>query len=173
MMINKVAVKTDKVRLFPGSYNISSGNSYVNYGENSTLTIKSPSGYTSTMDLKPTLTKAGASAIVKAVQTKLAACAETKDLTPSGCPNAIEPYSYQKVDKSSVEWTLDKDSVANLKPELDYRNPAIATVRVSPEYTFRATGTQFDRKTKFTQTLTSYSTIKTNVTQQPLKLTAS
>lgn len=171
MMINKVAVKTDKVRLFPGSYDITSGNSLVNYGDTSTLTIKSPTDYASSLDLKPTLSKAGESTIIKAIQAKLASCAKSTELRPSGCPNAVQPTSSQKVDTSTIKWALDKDSIANLEPELDYDNPAVATVRIRPEYTFTADGSQFGNQTKFSSKVTAFATVKTNVTEQPLKFT--
>lgn len=170
--VNKVPVKTDKIRLFPGSYNLTSGSSYITYGS-SPLLIKSPSAYASALDSKPTLTQAGEDVFVKAVVSKLTSCAKSREMDPSGCPNRIQPYPYQKVDKSTVKWSLNKDSIANLKPELDYDNPAVAEVRVSPEYEFAAKGTNFGRKATFTRTLTQFGTAKANLTEEPLRLTFS
>lgn len=172
MLINKVPVKTDKVRLFPGSYAFTSGTPYVNYGEESTVLLKSPSDYTSTTsDLKPTLTEAGTTAFEKAVESKLRKCAQNGELAPSGCPNRIREASYQKIDDDTAKWKLSEESLDNLRTRLNFENPVIAEATGSVEYTFEAKGTQFDRKAVFgPQRVTTYLTMSANMSEEPLKV---
>lgn len=171
MLINKVTVKTDKIRLFPGSYSFTSGTSYLSYGEESTVLLKSPSDYTSTSNLKPTLTKAGTNAFDKAIADRLKQCAQDGVLAPSGCPNAIREASYQKVDRDSIAWKFSEDSLDNLRNRIDFENPVIAEATGTVEYDFKAKGTQFGDKAVFTRTVSRYVTMSANMSQEPLKVT--
>jgi hypothetical protein len=171
LTVNKVPVKTDKIRVFPGSYAFSSGNKYVGYGDETALLVKSPTTYASTSDLRPTLTEAGADAFVAAAKVTLGACTKSKVLAPPGCPNAIRQASYQKIDAGSISWKLDPDALVNAKPRLDYENPAVVTTSESVAFQFAATGTEFDRAARFSRTLTTYAKLSANLTQEPLKVT--
>jgi len=173
MSINKVAVKTDKIRVFPGSYVFTSGNKYVDYGKENILLLKSPSDYPSAADIQPTLTTAGEAAFEAAATAKLKTCLTPRDLTPDGCPNGVREASYQKVDKDSIRWKLDGDPLANVKPRLDYQNPAIAEANGSVVFKFSATGTSFDRPTRFSSDVTEYVKMTANMTQTPVKVTIS
>lgn len=168
LLLNGVAVKTDKVRLFPGSYAFTSNNSYIDYGSDNVVLLKSPSDYASTTDVKPTLTAAGAAAFKQTVETKLVSCAKSKALLPAGCPNGVTPYSYQKVDKGSVTWKFDKSSLDNLRTDLDYQNPAVAKSSGTVDFQFSATGKNFDQRTRFAKTVTVYPQMSVNMTQHPL-----
>jgi hypothetical protein len=170
LAINQVPVTTDKIRLFPGSYAFTSGNSYVDYGKTNVLLLQSPTDYPRTSDVQPTLTAAGEKAFSDAVKAKAKSCLTSGELHPAGCPNGVKEASYQKIKKSSIRWSLDGDPTANLKPRLDYQNPAIAEANGSIDFTFKAQGTQFGDPTSFDNPVSSYATFKADMTKTPLTL---
>ena len=57
LLINGVGVSPTRY-LFPGSYLLTSGNEYANYG-NGPMVIKHPDDYPNAYDLRPEMTKAG------------------------------------------------------------------------------------------------------------------
>ena len=129
LLINGKQVETDKVVLFPGVYTVTSGTPNVAYGETGTLTVKGGSDYVSTIDLQPTLTPAGEKAFTAAVRQSTLSCLKKKELSPKNCPNQAGASQTYKIDKASIKWKLkDSDAFANLKPRLDYDNPAMASV---------------------------------------------
>ena len=129
LLINGKQVETDKVVLFPGVYTVTSGTPNVSYGETGTLTVKGGSDYVSTIDLQPTLTAAGEKAFTAAVRQSTLSCLKKKELSPTNCPNQAGASQTYKIDKASITWKLkDSDAFANLKPRLDYDNPALASV---------------------------------------------
>ncbi|MET0694743.1 MAG: hypothetical protein ABWY56_12495 [Propionibacteriaceae bacterium] len=171
MLINTVAVKTDKVRVFPGSYTFTSGNKYVNYGDEGTLLLTSPSEYPSLSDIKPTLSQAGETAFVAAIKTQVTACVKQKKLAPSGCPFGIKAADYQKFDEDTIEWKLDDGVFDNIKPRLDYENPAIVEASGSIPVIFSAEGEQFGDKAKFgPQKVSGYASMSANLTKEPIKV---
>jgi hypothetical protein len=172
MLINKVPVKTDKVRVFPGSYSFSTGNKYLDYGTSNTLMVKSLTAYPSMSDIELGVTDAGLKAFVASAKTQVQACVKQKKLAPSGCPFGIREASYQDIDEDTIEWKLDDDAFANVKPRLDYENPAVVTYSGSIPVIFNAEGEQFDRKATFGPTKVSgYSKMSANMTKEPIKVT--
>nr|MBA3528387.1 hypothetical protein [Propionibacteriaceae bacterium] len=170
MLVNKVAVKTDKIRVFPGAYAFTSGNKYVDYGSESVVLVQSPNDYPSMSEVKPTLTDAGLTAFEKSAQAELTACLKKKELAPAGCPFGLRPRSGQKVDESTIVWKLLEDPFANLKPRLDYQNPAIAEASVSMTVTFTAEGTSYGEKTRFgPQRVYSFAKVSADMTREPVK----
>ncbi len=171
MLVNTVAVKTDKIRVFPGSYSFTSGNTYVSYGDDSTLLLKSPSEYPSMSDIKPTLSAAGENAFVGSIKTQVTACVKQKKLAPAGCPFGIKAASYQKFDENTVSWKLDDGAFDNIKPRLNYENPAIVEASASIPVIFSAKGTQFGDKTTFgPQKVSGYASMSANLTKNPVKV---
>lgn len=75
--------------------------------------VKGPVDFTSMADLKPTLTTAGTDAYLQAVEAKLVGCAQYGVMLPNGCINGVRETAGQKIDKKSVNWTFDKDSMAS------------------------------------------------------------
>ena len=122
-MINGVAVQTDEVHLFPGSYLLTSGNEYANYG-NGALVVKHPNDYPNAYDLRPELTKAGADAFLDAAKAKLAACVKEQKLRPAGCAFFnLREREGQDIDEKTIKRTIDKDPWNNAEPKLDYSGP--------------------------------------------------
>lgn len=148
MKVNGAEVTTDKVRLFPGTYQFASDNEYIGDGDE-LYTISSPSDYSSTTDLKPTLTPAGEEAFTKTAVAALKACVKKKELSPDNCPFGIRPRSGQKIDKSTIKWALDGKPFPNLKLRLAFDNPAIAESSSTVKVKFTARGTQDGRSAKF------------------------
>lgn len=174
MTLNGADVKTDKIRIFPGSYEFTSASKHVDYGSENVLVLKSPSDYPSAADIKPTLTEGGYDAFLKAAKVGLDKCMAEKKLAPAGCPFGVRPLSGQKIDPSSVKWKLAEDPWANLKARLDHQNPSIAEASASMIFEFTAKGTSDGRRTTFgPQKVFRYVQMSAPMTQEPLKVTYS
>lgn len=172
MKINGTELKTDKVRIFPGSYEFTSDSKYIDYGEENVLLLKSPSDYPSASDIRPTLTEAGYNDFVKTAKAALDSCVKQKKLAPTGCPFGIKALSGQKIDESSIKWELTEDPFENLKPRLDSQNPAVVEASASMTFEFSAKGTSSGRSTTFgPQKVFRYVQMSANMTQDPLKVT--
>ncbi len=172
MIINGVDVTADKVTLLPGSYAATSGVANIDYGSKSTFLIKSPEDYSS-IRLEPTLTKAGRDAFVKSAKSAMSNCLkEHNSLSPKGCPFGLKKQSGQKINSDSVRWKLLGDPWSNLKPRLDYENPARAEASASMTFTFTAKGTQNGRPGTFgPQKVYEYVQMSANMTRSPVKVT--
>ena len=139
MMINGKDVTNDKVWLFPGTYSFSTGNANISYGDTGKVTIKGGSDYVSLLDLEPTLTAAGTKTFTQTVRSSANACLRKKELSPANCPNRAGNSQNYKIDKNTITWRLkNRDAFANLKPRLDYDNPALASVYPSLQFEVKA-----------------------------------
>jgi hypothetical protein len=170
MLINGVPVTSDKVTLLPGSYAVTTGIANISYGTKSTTLITSPNDYPAARPT-PTLTKAGSDAFVKSAKAAMAACLKQHNLAPKGCPFAIRASSGQKIDQSTVRWKLTGDPWANLKPRLDYQNPAIAEASMSATFEVTARGTQDGQPARFgPQKVYEFVQMQGDVTKSPVKV---
>jgi hypothetical protein len=161
-------VTTDKITVLPGSYAATSGLATIDYGAKSTFLIKSPQD-SAPIQLTPTITKAGSSAFVASAKSALQHCLKQHSLAPKGCPFEIRTQSGQKVYNDTIRWKLKGDPWANLKPRLDYDNPAVATASASAQFTFSARGTQDGRAGTYgPQTIYEYLTVRGDVTKKPV-----
>jgi hypothetical protein len=168
MLINGVTVETDKVLLFPGSYTFTTGNKNVDYGKSNTLVLKSPTEYPDGLsDIEPTLTSAGDKAFTNAVEDSVKKCMKSNDLKNPGCPNNVTKVTGNvKPKEGTFKWTYDKDSLDNMKPRLDYDNPAVAEASVY--LSMKAEGDCTGGRCR----ITPFSAPKpsANMTQSPLKV---
>ncbi len=57
-------------------------------------------------------------------------CMKSKDLKNPGCPNNVTKVSGATPKEGTFKWSYDEDSLDNLKPRLDYDNPAVAEASV-------------------------------------------
>ncbi len=131
LLVNGTALDADKVMLFPGVYELSTGSDYVSYGTGK-FTVKSNNDYLSSSDLTPALTPAGEKAYVSAVKESTDACLQKRDLSPANCPNQAGSSQTYKIEKDSIKWRQrGTNPFANLRPRLDFDNPNIATSRPS------------------------------------------
>ena len=169
LLINGVAVQTDDVYLFPGSYLLTTGNSYASYG-NGKLVIKHPTDYPNAYDLRPKLTKAGTDAFLRAAKAKLASCVKQPKLRPAGCPFFnLREKSGQDIDEKTIKRTIDGDPWSNAEPKLSFSDPGIAEVGVSVTWSATAKGREDGRASTFTANGYDYVTAKAKITGQPLK----
>lgn len=140
MTINGVAVKTDKVSLFPGHYTFGTGSDYVSYGSENSLTLTGPSDYKSPR-LEPTITSAGKSAFVDATKKAFASCLAKHQLAPKGCPNRIAADKGQKFKESTVRWSVTNNPFKNPRVTVDSSDATTASATFETEYNFKAKAT--------------------------------
>ncbi|MDN5763189.1 MAG: hypothetical protein L0H41_12855 [Microlunatus sp.] len=131
LVINGVTVEADSLRLFPGSYEFTTGNKNIDYGKSNVLTVQSPADYPRGIsDIKPTLTSTGEKVFTSAVEDNIKSCVKSKKLKNPGCPNNLSKVSGGKPDDGTLKWTYNKDALDNMKVRLDYQNPAKAASSV-------------------------------------------
>ncbi|MCW2819350.1 MAG: hypothetical protein JWR42_2137, partial [Marmoricola sp.] len=170
MMINGREVTSDKVYLFPGAYQFSTGNDNVSYGDTGKITIKGGSDYVSTLDLEPTLTQTGEQTFTQAVKASANACLRKKEIAPVNCPNRAGNSKSYRIDKSSIVWRLkNQDAFANLKPRLDYDNPALASVYPSLQFEVKASCNASSGRCS--SSTYSSGKVVVDLTQDPVKVT--
>ncbi|MCW2866098.1 MAG: hypothetical protein JWR20_286 [Marmoricola sp.] len=170
MLINGEKVTSDKVYLFPGAYQFTTGNENISYGDTGKVTVKGGSDYVSTLDLEPTLTQAGSQAFTQAVKASAHACVTKKQLSPPNCPNTTANSQNFKIDLGSIQWRLkNQDAFANLKPRLDYDNPALASVYPSLQFEIKANCNASSGRCS--SSTYSSGKVVVDMTQDPLKVT--
>jgi hypothetical protein len=140
MKINGVAVKQDKVSLFPGHYVFTSDNRFVSYGPKNSFTLTGPSDYKSP-SLTPTLTAGGKDAFVKATKAAFAACLDQHALRPSGCPNRINEEKGQKFKQSTVRWSVTNNPFKTVRANIDSRDPTTVEASFPTDYNFKGDAT--------------------------------
>jgi hypothetical protein len=169
LLINGVAVQTDDVYLFPGSYLFTTGNKYASYG-NGKLVIKHPTDYPDAYELRPKLTKDGTETFVEAAKAKLAFCVKQPKLRPAGCAFFnLRERTGQSIDEKTIKRTVDGDPWSNAEPKLNYSDPAIAEVSVSVNWSATAKGRENGQTSTFTAKGYDYVTVRAKITETPLK----
>lgn len=137
MLIDGTEVTTDKIRLFPGAYQFSTGTDYIGYGDE-LVYVKSNDDYRAASSIEsPTITEKGTEAYIAAIDKSVKACLAKKELKPSGCPNQTSANG-QKIKTSTIKWSVRSGSTENLKPRLDYDNPTTATAYVGLSFKIEA-----------------------------------
>ena len=103
LLINGAKVSADLISLFPGSYEISTGLKYSDYGTESTILITSPSGFPDTSRLGVRINAKGKAAAVTAAKKSYTTCLKSDDPAPAKCPNTWTD-DRTKWRKGSVDW---------------------------------------------------------------------
>ena len=103
LLINGTKVSKDLISLFPGSYTISTGLKYSDYGKDSTILVTSPGGFPDTSRLAVRITAEGKSAAVAAAKKSYTTCLKSDDPAPSKCPNRWTSNSAEWR-KGTVNW---------------------------------------------------------------------
>jgi len=103
LLVNGTKVSKDLVSLFPGSYKISTGLKYSDYGKDSTVLVRSPSGSPDTSQLAVRITAEGKSAAVAAAKKSYTTCLKSDDPAPSKCPNRWTSNAAEWR-KGTVDW---------------------------------------------------------------------
>lgn len=124
MMLNGVAVNASKIYLFPGTYTVTSGWKYVDYGTGK-FVVDSPNAYPSASNLQPTLNAAGVAQFKALAKAKLDACMKAKQLAPAGCGFAVRAPSGVKINPATISWAISygADAIAKSTPKLEYDDP--------------------------------------------------
>lgn len=168
MLVNGKEVTQDKILVFPGAYRFTTGSQYVDYGTENVVYVKSNNDYTAHVyELQPTLNAAGRKAFTQAVEQSTMACLRKHELAPHNCPNHASNSQSYRIDKASIRWTLKKkDAFANLKPSLDYDNPAVAAARPNLSMEVRASCNSASGQCSLTTY--SFAEARVDMTKDPL-----
>lgn len=140
MMINGEEVKTDKVYLFPGTYEVTTDNTYITYGTENTLVVKSTEDYVSTFGLNLDLSPTGRTAAKAAVRNVLDTCVVSKLTAPPNCPWKVLPASGTTFVPGTVVWKYVKDPLVDVKFRLDYDDPTSASASFTADLRVDAQG---------------------------------
>ena len=103
LLINGTKVSADLINLFPGSYEISTGFTYSDYGNASTILVTSPSGFPDTSRLGVRINAKGKAAAIAATKKSYTKCLKSDDPAPAECPNRWTSNE-TKWRKGSVDW---------------------------------------------------------------------
>jgi hypothetical protein len=103
LLINGTKVLKDLVSLFPGSYKISTGLKYSDYGKESTVLVTGPSSFPNTSRLAVRINAKGKSAAVAAAKRSYTKCLRSDDPVPPKCPNRWTSDE-AKWRKGTVNW---------------------------------------------------------------------
>lgn len=140
MLINGASVDSDALKVFPGSYEFTTGLKYIDYGKSNVLVIEGPDSYAKTSDVKLAPTAEGVKAFTAAAKAHHKKCLAKKELAPKGCPNIADVD--EKAKKGTVKWTVSGDPWADFKPESSYDDPAAIEARFRPTYKVAFTDTK-------------------------------
>jgi hypothetical protein len=103
LLVNGTKVSKDAVSVFPGSYTVSTGLKYVDYGTRSTIVVTGPGGFPNTSGLGLRVNGKGKTAAVAAAKKSYTSCLKSNDSSPSKCPNRWTS-SAAKWRKGTVDW---------------------------------------------------------------------
>lgn len=140
MLINGVTVDSDALKVFPGSYEFTTGLKYLDYGKSNVLVVEGPDSYARTSDIELAPTKEGTKAFTAAAKAHHKKCVAKKELAPKGCPNIADVD--EKAKKGTVKWTVSGDPWASFKPRMSYDDPASIESRFSANYKVTFTDTK-------------------------------
>lgn len=165
-------VDSDTVILLPGAYEVTSGLTFIDWGADNTIMVKSPGAFLAASKLALSINDAGTSAFRRAVKTSLDACVKIKKVEPTGCPFAYTSTSYT-INPKTISWTLAEDPLADKVPRLDYEDDGSGTLSVSVSLRFKATGkSSYDGKsTKIDTRVYGSSTAAADLTGDAVKIT--
>ncbi len=133
-MVNGVEVDNRiLLKVVPGTYTPSTGLPFLTFPEKSSLITISSLSYSDIAVnlLNPELTAEGQTALMDAARASLERCIASKELTPTGCPNARK--APRAVVKGSVAWTLLNQSTVwkTVTPTLSATDQTVAVATVS------------------------------------------
>lgn|GEM_PF-5121113 len=138
LKLNGFAVSTDIITLFPGIYELTIENQWIEVAEDR-LIVEAPRAGQSFFSAALLLTKTGSSEVSKAITTKLDTCLKTQELAPTGCGFGIRITSDKPIKKSTIRWkiTAGENEVAKIKPALALGSVMQTRNYVNIEFAFR------------------------------------
>ena len=87
----EIPSSVDSLPAFPGTYELSTANSYIAFAAPSTIIVRSPDEAPVIGAVRLQLTEAGRREAYAATTSAVSACLAKHDLQPAGCPQNIEP----------------------------------------------------------------------------------
>ena len=110
MIINGVAVESNKIALFPGAYTFTSGNKLVDYGKSNTLVVKSASEYpTGSVGHRADPDLGRGEGLHQRGQGQREEVHEVQGPQEPGCPNNVTKVSSVTPKEGTFKWSYDKD----------------------------------------------------------------
>lgn len=103
MKINGVAVASNRVRVLPGSYAVTTGTRYLDYGSRNVLLVRSPTDLVNVYGLRAGLTSNGRSTVKSVAQSSYRACLRSRAAKPSNCPFRWTNTTYRFIN-GTVRW---------------------------------------------------------------------
>ncbi len=100
----------DSLPAFPGTYELSTRSSLIDFASPSTLLVRSADEAPIIGAVQLELTAAGRQATLDAVKTAVGACLAQKSLQPAGCPQNIEQNPNEPVVTDSIAYTATSES---------------------------------------------------------------
>lgn len=138
VLVNGTAVNHGQaLELVPGSYEVTTGLPHLAYPEDNSFTISTlASRDVQMMPVNPQLTESGRNAFMEAAKASLDRCLTQKELTPTGCPFAMEAPG--AINQSTIEWSTLSDPWEGVAPSLKTEDQSVAvmTVNIRTRVTF-------------------------------------
>ena len=103
MKVNGVTVTSNRVRVLPGSYAVTTGTSYFDYGSRNVLLVRSPSDLVNVYGLRAGLTSSGRGKVKSVAQGSYNACLRSRAAKPSNCPFKWTNTTYRFIN-GTVRW---------------------------------------------------------------------
>lgn len=100
--LNEQAITGSTAQLFPGTYQVSTGNRYITVGD-ATVHVKDPTSPANTT-LTAALTDEGSSAVIQAATARWQSCLAEKNMWPEGC-GFVGSSPVYTIKESSVKWS--------------------------------------------------------------------
>ncbi|HET9873001.1 MAG TPA: hypothetical protein VFP89_10475 [Propionibacteriaceae bacterium] len=171
MKVNGAAIRKDVIRVFPGSYEFTTGSPNVDYGSDNTLLLRSPSDYPSPDGIQARLTDAGRDAFVSAAKAAVNSCLKQQKTAPADCPFGVADLNPKWIDKSTISWELEKNPWGNLQVDLDFGDPAVAEAGAPMTFVFSAEAADDSAEDYGPLKLVRYVRMAADLTEEPLKVT--
>ncbi len=103
---------------FPGTYELATGSSLIQYAVPHTIVVRSPDEAPIIGAVQLQLTEAGKQAALDAVRAAVAGCLAKKALQPAGCPQHIESRRDEPVLTSTISYSAKNESTTISESEL-------------------------------------------------------
>jgi len=114
----KVPDTVESLPAFPGTYELSTNNTFIDYATPSALVVRSSDEAPIIGAVKLELTEKGRQAALAAVRTAVTQCLAKKELQPDGCPQNIEPNRNEPVASDTIVYTAKNESMTISDSEL-------------------------------------------------------
>lgn len=136
VIVNGALLSRGQVPAFPGSYEVTTGVTHLEYAE-PRFTVSGPESNPRLVP-GPRLSPTGEAAFLAAARNQLEQCMRALEVNPPGCPQVLTVGDEVSVDSASVQWTLEGDPLAGVTPKLNLNDETVAEVRLSVRAHLRA-----------------------------------